>query len=133
MAVLHLSMAQDRRRRFRFALTFAACSVPCLLSGCVTYHSAGQPYSGTAFWLENAAKPWHCYDTAPNKTLAFAVGVPYTAVVVSGCHDRDQQTLILPVDHYFGGPDLPDARTRLMQHVLGSARAPVAPPSEQPP
>jgi hypothetical protein len=134
MAVLRLSMAQDRRRRFRFALTFAAWSVPCLLSGCVTYHSAGQPYSGTAFWLENAAKPWHCYDTAPSKTLAFAVGAPYTAVVVSlAATTAISETLILPVDHYFGGPDLPMPAQGSCNTFWGKHESPMAPPSGQPP
>src|SRR5262245_35346625 len=125
---------RDLLRRFRFARILAVLSVPCLLSGCVTYHSAGQPYSGTAWWLRNAAKPWQCYNAAPNKISAVAVGASYTAVVVSlAATTAVSETLILPVDHYFGGPDLPMPAQGSCNTFWGQHELPASPPSEQPP
>jgi hypothetical protein len=106
MALLHSSMAWGRL--WRFAVICAAWSAPCLLSGCVTYHAAGQPYSGTAWWLRNAARPWCCYDDAPNKPLAFAIGVPYTSIVAFfAAASVLGETLILPTDYFYGVPDFP--------------------------
>ena len=128
---MSVAMAWDRIRRFTVAAACSACSAG-FLSGCVTYHAVGQPYSGTGWWLRNAGRPWHCHDAAPNKISVFAIGVPYSALVAPFLGvTAIGETLILPVDHYFGGPDLPLPAEPSCDAFWG--RPPTAPIQEMPP
>jgi hypothetical protein len=125
------SMARDRIRRFTLAAAFIACSLR-FLSGCVSYHESGQPYSGTAWWLRNAGRPWHCYGAAPSRISAFAIGVPYTAIVVPfAAASAIGETLILPVDHLFGVPEFPLPAEPSCEAFWGKHESP-APASNEP-
>jgi len=126
------TMARDRIQRFTFAAAFIACSLR-FLSGCVSYHEIGRPYSGTAWWLRNAGRPWRCYCAAPNSISAFAIGVPYTAVVVPfAAASAIGETVILPVDHLFGVPELPLPAEPSCEAFWGKPEPPAPPPSEPP-
>jgi hypothetical protein len=133
MALLRPSMAWPGIRWFTLAAACIACSVS-FLSGCVPYHEIGQPYSGTAWWLRNAGRPWHCYGAASNKISAFAIGVPYTAVVAPfAAGSAISETLILPVDHFFGVPELPLPAEPSCEAFWGRQGSSAPPPSGEPP
>ena len=124
-------MAWDRIRRFTFQ---AACIASSLrfLAGCVSYHEIGQPYSGTAWWLRNAARPWQCHCAAPSRISAFAIGVPYTAIVVPfAAASAIGETVILPVDHFFGLPEFPLPAEPSCDAFWGKHESP-APRSDEP-
>ena len=126
-----MAMAWDRIRRFTIAAACGACSIG-LLPGCITYHAAGQPYSGTGWWLRNAARPWHCFHAAPNEASALGIGVPYTALVTPfTAVTAIGETLMLPVDHYFGVPNLPLPAEPTCEAFWG--KPPTAPIQETPP
>src|SRR4029079_5819436 len=60
VALLRPPMAGNRNRRFTLAAACIAYAVS-FLSGCISYHEVGQPYSGTKWWLRNAGTPWRCH------------------------------------------------------------------------
>jgi hypothetical protein len=126
-------MAGNRNWRFTLAAACIAYAVS-FLSGCISYHEVGQPYSGTAWWLRNAGTPWRCHCTAPNKFAVFAIGVPYTALVLPfAATTAIGETVILPVDHYYGVPELPLPPDPSCDAFWGRHASPgPAPPSEPP-
>ena len=134
MALLRPSMAWNRNRRFTLTAACIAYAVS-FLSGCISYHQIGQPYSGTAWWLRNAGTPWQCYGAAPNVFAVFAIGVPYTALVMPfAATTAIGETLMLPLDHFFDVFELPLPPESSCNTFWGRHASPApSPSSEQPP